>query len=126
MHIWIFIMAYLGIIKRHTGPSCQSGLLYKTITKHDFPLCSFQGLQLFMPLLEIWCTAVSVHHCDKALFVFCKLEFITLVLMFSQQVVVVNYFLLLCNESCYIFISILLQSSEVLTSCEQFFNQVNL
>lgn len=79
-----------------------------------------------MALSEVKCIVVSVHHCDKTFFVFCKLKFITLVLMFSQQVVDVNYFLLLCNESCYIFISILLQSSEVLTSCEQFFNQVNL
>lgn len=79
-----------------------------------------------MTLLEVELTVVSVHHCDKARFVFCKFKFITLVLMFSQQVVDVNYFLNLCNENCYIFISILLQSSEVLTSCEQFFNQVNL
>jgi len=79
-----------------------------------------------MTLSKVKYILVSVHHCDKAFFVFCKLKLITLLLMFSQQVVDVNYFLLLCNESCYIFISILLQSSEVLTSCEKFFNQVNL
>lgn len=126
MHLWIFITAYLNIkgVTQTLGASVAGSvnLSWSII----FFLCSFQGLQLFMTLSEIKCIVVSVHHYDKAFLVFCKLKFITLVLMFPQQVVDVNYFLLLCNESCYIFISILLQSSEVLTSCEQFFNQVNL
>lgn len=126
MHLWIFITAYLSIKEGIQTLAATVTSFVNLSWSIIFFLCSFQGLQLFMTLSEIKCIVVSVHHYDKAFLVFCKLKFITLVLMFSQQVVDVNYFLLLCNESCYIFISILLQSSEVLTSCEQFFNQVNL
>lgn len=126
MHLWIFITAYLSIKEGIQTLAATVTSFVNLSWSIIFFLCSFQGLQLFMTLSEIKCIVVSVHHYDKTFLVFCKLKFITLVLMFSQQVVDVNYFLLLCNESCYIFISILLQSSEVLTSCEQFFNQVNL